>query len=128
MTAEKTTIITDADLTRLESMIRSLRSVGDPYRAHVRALREHVRRATLVMAREVEPDVVTMNSRVRTRDVDSGQNVTFRLVYHGDAGTFDERLSVLSPLGIRTLGARVGEVLEWHVPRGVRRLVVERVL
>ena len=128
MTVEKTTVITDADLTRLESMIRSLRGVGDPYGAHVRELQEHVRRATLVPAREVEADVVTMNSRVRMRDLESGRNATFTLVYHGDAGTFDERLSVLSPLGIRALGARVGEILEWEVPRGVRRLVIERVL
>ena len=128
MTVEKTTVITDADLTRLESMIRSLRGVGDPYRAHVRELQEHVRRAALVPAREVEPDVVTMNSRVRARDQDSGRVETFTLAYHGDSGMFDGRLSVLSPLGIRALGARVGDIVEWEVPRGVRRRVIERIL
>jgi regulator of nucleoside diphosphate kinase len=128
MIVEKTVVVTDADLTRLEVMLRSLHGVGDPYGAHVRELREHVRQATLVPAREVEPDVVTMNSRVRTRDLESGRIATFTLVYHGDAGTFDERLSVLSPLGIRALGSRVGDVLEWQVPRGVRRLMIEQIL
>src|SRR5688572_20749411 len=124
MTVEKTTIITDADLTRLESMIRSPQGVGDPYGAHVRELREHVRQATLVPAQEVEPDVVTMNSRVRTRDRDSGRVETFTLAFHGDSGMFDGRLSVLSPLGVRALGSRVGDILEWQVPR----LVIEQIL
>ncbi len=128
MTVEKTTIITDADLTRLESMIRSLHGVGEPYRSHLRELREHVRRAAMVPAWQVDPDVVTMNSRFRVRDQESGKPDTFTLVYHGDSAMFDRRLSVLSPLGLQALGARVGETLEWRVPRGVRRLVIERLL
>lgn len=127
MIEQNTTAVTDADLTRLESMIRSLRTVGEPFRGQVNELREHVRRARLVRAKEVEPDVVTMNSRVRVRDVESGRVETFTLAYHGEAGMFGDRLTVLSPLGIRVLGARVGDILEWDVPHGVRRLVVERI-
>lgn len=127
MIEQNTTAVTDADLTRLESMIRSLRTVGEPFRGQVNELREHVRRARLVRAKEVEPDVVTMNSRVRVRAVESGRVETFTLAYHGEAGMFGDRLTVLSPLGIRVLGARVGDILEWDVPHGVRRLVVERI-
>jgi regulator of nucleoside diphosphate kinase len=49
-------------------------------------------------------------------------------VYHGEAGMFGSRLSVLTPLGVRLLGARVGDVIEWPVPSGVRRLRVQRIL
>ena len=41
---------------------------------------------------------------------------------------FGSRLSVLTPLGVRLLGFRVGDVIEWPVPCGVRRLRVERIL
>jgi regulator of nucleoside diphosphate kinase len=34
---------------------------------------------------------------------------------------------VLSSLGIRFLGARVGDVIEWSVPRGLRRLRIESI-
>ena len=128
MIGQHTTVIADADLTRLELMMRSLRTVGEPFRGQVNELREHVRRSRLVPAKEVEPEVVTMNSRVRVRDVESGRVETFTLAYHGEAGLFGDRLTVLSPLGIRALGARVGDVLEWDVPHGVRRLVVERIV
>ena len=128
MIGQSTAVITDADLTRLEAMMRSLRTVGEPFRGQANALREHVRQARLVPALQVEPDVVTMNSRVRVRDVESGRVETLTLAYHGDAGMFDGRLSVLSPLGVRALGARVGDILEWQVPRGARRLVIERIL
>ena len=128
MIGQHTAVITDADLSRLESMMRSLRTVGEPFRGQANELRQHVRQARLVSAMEVGPDVVTMNSRVRVRDVRSGRVETFTLAYHGDAAMFDGRLSVLSPLGVRALGARVGDILEWQVPRGVRRLVIERIL
>jgi regulator of nucleoside diphosphate kinase len=49
----------------------------------------------------------------------------FTLVYHDESDLFDRKLSVLSSLGIRFLGARVGDVIEWNVPRGVRRLCIE---
>jgi regulator of nucleoside diphosphate kinase len=41
---------------------------------------------------------------------------------------FDNRLSVLTPLGIRLLGCRIGDVVEWPVRRGVRRLSIEEIL
>ena len=61
-------------------------------------------------------------------DLDTGRPQTLTLVYHGEAGMFGSRLSVLTPLGVRLLGSHVGDVIEWPVPGGVRRLRVERIL
>ena len=41
-----------------------------------------------------------------------------------DAG----RISVLAPLGTALLGYRVGNEIEWDVPRGVRRLRIDAFL
>jgi regulator of nucleoside diphosphate kinase len=121
-------VVTASDRSRLWAMCRAQRSaVGDPFRAQFGELEGRLRRATVVPGEGVAPDVVTMNSRVAVRDVESGRAETFTLVYHGDSGVFDRRLSVLSPLGVRALGARVGDVIEWPLRRGVRRLRVERI-
>jgi regulator of nucleoside diphosphate kinase len=41
---------------------------------------------------------------------------------------FDGRLSVLSGLGIKLVGQRVGDIVEWEVPAGVRRLRIDKIL
>jgi len=37
-------------------------------------------------------------------------------------------ISILAPVGTAMLGYRVGDVIEWVVPAGKRRLTVEKVL
>jgi regulator of nucleoside diphosphate kinase len=121
-------IVTTVDRTRLQEMVRALGSVGDPFRSHLRELTDRLERAELVSPAGVGPDVVTMNSCVRARDVDGRRPETFTLVYHGESGMFDSRLSVLTPMGVAALGARVGEVIEFPLRRGVRQLRIEEVL
>ena len=75
----------------------------------------------------VPSDVITMNSAVRLLDLDTGEIKMYRLVFPADARTQDA-LSVLAPIGTAILGYRVGSVIEWEVPRGVRRLKVLDVL
>jgi regulator of nucleoside diphosphate kinase len=121
-------IVTTVDRTRLLQMVESLRSVGDPFRSHLRELIDAVEASAIVSSADVEPDVVTMNSRVRARNVDTGKPETFTLVYHGESSMFDSRLSVLTPMGIAALGARVGDVIKFPMRRGIRRLLIEEML
>ena len=124
----ETPTVTALDRTRLQDMVRVLRSVGDPFRSHLRELTEMLERAEVVPAADVAPDVVTMNSCVAARAVDSGKAEAFTLVYHGESGMFDARLSVLTSMGVAALGARVGEVIEFPMRRGTRRLRIEEML
>lgn len=80
----------------------------------------------------VEPDaiprdVVTMNSEVRVKDLDSGDIKVYTLVFPSQARTKNS-ISILAPIGTAMLGYRVGDVIEWHVPKGIRRLKVLDVL
>jgi regulator of nucleoside diphosphate kinase len=119
----KDIVVTETDRSRLTDMLESLRTYSVPYRGQLDALEQEVKGAAAVAADQVSAEVVTMNSRVVARDLDSGETVTFTLVYHGQEG-----LSVLSPLGIELLGSRVGDVIEWPMRRGARRLKIERLL
>jgi regulator of nucleoside diphosphate kinase len=75
----------------------------------------------------VPADVVTMNSEVRLMDLDSGETKVYTLVFPSQARS-KNAVSVLAPIGTAILGYRVGSVIEWRVPRGVRRLKVLAVL
>lgn len=129
MTAQKLLNLTDADHVRIREMIKSLLdTVGNPFGGFLHELEREIADADVVPVRRVAPDVVTMNSHLRLRDLDSGRTETITLVYHGDSDMLRSRLSVLTPLGIELIGQRVGDVIEWGVPGGVRRVRIEQVL
>jgi regulator of nucleoside diphosphate kinase len=87
-----------------------------------------LKRAFGVDAREVAGDVITMNSRAELVDLDTGEKVTFSVVFPRDADIEEGRISVLAPLGAAMLGYRVGDELDWKIPYGRRRFKVTQLL
>jgi regulator of nucleoside diphosphate kinase len=81
-------------------------------------LKEEIARARIVPQSAIPPDVVTMNSRVLVRDVDTGKTSELTLVYPRDADVDHGRVSVLAPLGSAMLGLSVGQTIEWPLPGG----------
>ncbi len=73
------------------------------------------------------PDVVTMNSRVRVRDLRTGKEVVYQVVFPRDADASRNMISVLAPIGTALLGYQVGSEIEWDTPGGVRHLRVEAI-
>jgi regulator of nucleoside diphosphate kinase len=49
-------------------------------------------------------------------------------VFPADANYEEGKISILAPLGTALLGYRVGDVVYWHVPRGVRQLRIDEIL
>ena len=84
--------------------------------------------AEVVNPERVPKNVVTMNSTVKLRDLDTNEVETYTLVFPEEADIVNYKLSVLAPVGTAILGQRVGDVLRWRVPDGWRRLEVVRVL
>ena len=76
----------------------------------------------------VPADVVTLSSTVRVTDLESGAAMDYTIVMPGEANYDAGRISVLAPLGTALLGYRVGDEIEWDVPRGIRRLRIDAVL
>jgi regulator of nucleoside diphosphate kinase len=121
-------MITDADRQRLEALLDSAWMDSHIREDYLVALDAELGRARIVPASRVPPDIVTMNSVVRLRDLDSDETEEYELVYPADADMAHHRISVLAPIGTAILGYRVGDVIEWPVPAGLRRLRVEEVL
>ncbi|REK16599.1 MAG: nucleoside diphosphate kinase regulator [Planctomycetota bacterium] len=121
-------ILTTEDYQRLESLLASnlARIAGDKERLN--ELRAELDRAQVVPQEEVPEDVVTMNSAVALRDLDTNEFETYTLVYPDRADIANYKLSVLAPIGTAIIGYRVGDELKWRVPAGWRRLKVEQVI
>ena len=84
--------------------------------------------ADVVAPEGIDPDVVTMNSRVRLEDLESHEKSILTVVYPGDTAPDAGKVSVLSPIGMAVLGRRAGDVIQRRVPAGVRRLKLLKVL
>ncbi|HSF10880.1 MAG TPA: nucleoside diphosphate kinase regulator [Nitrospirales bacterium] len=122
--------ITEFDLNRLSELLE----VGLSFRGsksesgHLDGLKEELDRAHIVLPKDIPPDTVTMNSRVRLSDVSKAGELVYTLVFPRDADAATGRISVLAPVGTAILGCRVGDIIEWQVPAGKRKLKIEEIL
>ena len=116
--------ITEADMQRLRPLIEGMKNSRDD----LRALEAELKQARVVTPADVPPDVITMNTKARLRDLDTGEEMVFTVVFPGQASIEHDRISVVAPIGTAMLGHRVGDEFEWQVPAGLVRLRVEEVL
>ena len=101
---------------------------SDPNREYLDRLENELDRAEMVQQQNIPADVITMRSTVRVKDLDTSEEMIYRLVFPTEANYDEGKISVLAPIGTAMLGYRRGDVIEWQVPSGVRRLSVEEVL
>ncbi|MBP7342307.1 MAG: nucleoside diphosphate kinase regulator [Syntrophaceae bacterium] len=128
MMAERTIHITKFDMDRLLELIEGLRATPKAVKIDLDLLEKELYRATLVEPQNIPRDVITMNSKVSVTDIDSGEKTTYTLVFPSAANISENKLSILAPLGMALLGYRAGDIIEWRMPSGVRKLRVEGIL
>lgn len=121
-------VVTESDMRRLSQMLASEFAAAVVPGRYLNDLRAELQRAEVVAEDQVPDDVVTMDSTVILRDLDTGEQETFTLVYPSRANIAKDRLSVLAPVGTAILGFCVGDVVRWAVPDGYRRLRIEQVV
>ena len=116
---------TKRDFERLNDLVHSPQS---RFYGPMTGLENGLMRGSVIAPTRVSPDVVTMNSKVRLRDIQSNERETYVLVYPADADLDEGKLSVLAPLGAALLGAKESQVVEFAAPRGVRQVKIEQIL
>jgi regulator of nucleoside diphosphate kinase len=113
---------------RLNELIDGLRLSPKANQANLDLLENELYRGVLVDPQDIPHDVITMNSKVSITDTDSGEKMTYTLVFPSAANIAENKLSVLAPLGMALLGYRKGDAIEWPVPSGVRKLKVDEII
>ena len=120
--------ITTTDAERLRNLIQDMKNPNDHERIYLKLLKEELLRAEVVEPQKIPRDIVTMNSLVKFRDMETREVYMYSIAYPANSDFEKGRISVLAPIGMALLGYRVGDVVEWPVPAGMRRLKVEEVL
>lgn len=75
--------ITEPDMNRLQGLLESGSKFGHRDKKHLIELEDELNRARVVPAKKIPEDVITMNSRVRLKDLDSGEEMVYSLVFAG---------------------------------------------
>ena len=125
MTAKPPLVISSLDADRLDQMLHGL--PPDAF-AGRQALEAELLRASVVEPQAVPADVVTMNSTVRFRVLDTDEVFTLTLVYPKDMDDSGGKISILAPVGTALLGMSQGAEIDWPKPGGgVIRVRIEEV-
>lgn len=120
--------VTRSDAELLQGLLREAELSGG-YRGskYLRDLRQELERAEIIPDQEAPADLITLNATARLLNLDTGETMELTLVSPGQADPFEEKVSVLAPIGAAMLGYRTGSTFEWDTPRGRCSLRVEQV-
>ncbi len=149
MAEEKTTILTESGLKKLEEQLDYLISVrrnevseqiaiargfGDlsenaeydeakkeqaRVEAEITRLQATIRTATVVADDEITTEQVSIGTMVKVKDMDDGEIYEYAIVGANEADPFQDRISIESPVGSGLQGAKVDETVTITVPAGL---------
>jgi regulator of nucleoside diphosphate kinase len=89
---------------------------------------ENLQTARLLSQSEIRDNIVTMNSRVKLKNQDSGIEIEVTIAYPEDAEPRERRVSVVSEIGLALLGRRENDEVSWRVPGGVGRFEIQKIM
>lgn len=90
-------------------------------------LRDELDRAAVIDPTAIPADVVTMNSTVAFEDLGTSEVEEYTITFPEKADVERNRISILAPIGTALIGCRVGDIVKWSTPGGIRQLKVRRV-
>jgi regulator of nucleoside diphosphate kinase len=129
MVQHATIYITKTDRDRLGNMIELARNQDDranlPY---VGKLEDVLEFAEVVPSDDIPPDVVTMRSKIKLKDLDTGEEKVYSIVFPTEANFDEGKISILAPLATALLGYKRGDTVEVEAPARLRRLLISEIL
>ncbi|MDD5457834.1 MAG: GreA/GreB family elongation factor [Phycisphaerae bacterium] len=113
--------VTEFDAERLEILIITANDSKSNIKIWIEKLQSLLQTAVVVPSEIIEPDRVTMNSKIKLQDVKSLEEMIFTIVFPMTAlTTFKQsseefNISVLTPMGLLVLGRSAGDNLGGRV-------------
>ncbi len=123
--SKKLIYITDNDMKRLRELIMETDNRDKKY---LRELEDELDKGEVVNSRNIPNNSITMNSKVRLRDINTQKEMICWLVFPDDSNADQGKISILAPIGTALLGYKIGDIIEWKVPAGLTKLKVEEIL
>lgn len=90
-------------------------------------LQAELRRAKIVDDKKIKDNIIQLHSYFEVREISSGKRLCFTLTLPAEANLQEQKVSILSPLGVALIGFQEGKEFEWELPAGKRKFVIEKV-
>jgi regulator of nucleoside diphosphate kinase len=90
-------------------------------------LQKELESALKVDDKKLEDTIIRLNSYFEVLDQSTGKTLQFKLVLPKLADLSQQKISILSPLGVALIGFREGMVVEWMLPGGLKKLQILKV-
>jgi len=85
----------------------------------IHELEQKLSRAEILDESRIPKDIVSIGSKVKLRDLDSGEEENYQLVSEMEANYAEGKISIASPIGKGLLGFKKDEIVEIKIPAGV---------
>lgn len=129
MLQRATIYVTNSDRDRLANMIELTREQDDRANfMYVGKLEGELESAEVVAPDDIPPDVVTMRSKVKLKDLDTNEEKIYSIVFPSEANLDEGKISILAPLATALLGYKRGNIVEVEAPSRLRRLLISEIL
>lgn len=120
--------ITENDKKKLRGLFTKTLGMSSNDLNNMKGLLDEIERAEVIRDDNIDENVITMNSTVVVKDLDTDKVYEYTIVYPEYADSAKNKISVLAPVGTALLGYKAGDIVEWKVPAGKRRLLVEEII
>lgn len=121
----KNITVTKTDQDRLQGLF--FKQNDYEVKPNVKLVEEKLSTAKSVDPKKIAPNVVTMNSKVRVKNVSLGKSFTLELVYPNAVDTTKFKISIFSPLGASMYGYAQGDEFIWYGGNGRNSFLIEEV-
>jgi regulator of nucleoside diphosphate kinase len=123
----KSIVITQTDYERLKGVLQTYGGTSPNEKKSINSLQKDLERAKKVASEKIAAEVVTMNSKIRVRNVSTNKTIDMTLVYPKDANLKEQKVSILAPVGAAVLGYSIGDTITWQMPTGTSELKIEAI-
>jgi transcription elongation factor GreA len=100
------------------------RNRQDIVRARVANLRKRLADISMIDTSRLPTDRAAYGSTLIVYDVDSGEEITYKLVMAEDSDISQNKISTTSPIGRGLMGKKEGDEVEISTPAGKRRFEI----
>ena len=121
-------ILNRIDYARIKKSISDAKQFKSISNAEAEKLINELDSATIVEPEAIPSNVVTMNSIVKIRFLNTDKEVQFQIVYPHLANVKENKISIFSPIATALIGYKVKDEIEWIVPAGLTKLRIEKIV
>jgi len=91
-------------------------------------LEQELKHAKILPAKTIPEQVVGINTNVQIRDVETAEELNFELVAPAEAKIKNNKISILSAIGLALVGYETGDEVTWEFPEGLKTYKIEKVM